>query len=89
MSPGETLGSEQSSGGESEQRGKVCCFVMHGSCSHVAEMLHDALPPPPPGSTCRLHAHVSISSKHLETPGNVLRECGCQGDTWKVLEAPP
>lgn len=40
------------------------------------------------GKACLLHAHISISSKHLETPGNVLHECGCHRGTWGVLEAP-
>lgn len=72
---GETLGSEQSSGGGSEQRGKVCCFVMHGSRSHVAEMLHDALPPP-----CQLHAGQGQS---VPAPCPCFHFQQTSGNTWE------
>lgn len=76
MSPGETLGSKQSSGGGSEQRGKVCCFVMHGSCSHVAEMLHDALPPHP-------RAPCAGSMPTFPSSANIWKHLG----TWSVSVA--
>lgn len=79
--------------GGSERRGKVCCFVMHGSRSHVAEMMHDVFPPP-------LAAHgagaePACSMPTFPSPANIWKHLGrcsisvAAGDMWKVLEAPP
>lgn len=68
-SPGEALDSRQSSGEGSERRGKVCCFVMHGSRSHVAEMLHDVLSSSP-------SAERACSVPVFPSPANIWKHLG-------------